>query len=187
MFSQYLEKIVQHKRVTEHIPSKQNACCCFIIPDYIHKHIVENGTEEQKRKAWQSLILTEQLRGRRNVAGSLHTLFAVADKLHRTIFDAKNLESVPGQLVRSEGGKPKGGSPVNEAYNYSGNTYDFYSQVFDRNSIDGKGMRLDSSVHYGEGYNNAFWNGTQMVYGDGDGQIFNRFTIINCVFNNSSC
>ena len=177
MFSRYLEKIVQHKRVTEHIAAKHNARCCSIIPDYIHKHIVEKGTEEQKRKAWQSLILTEQLRGRRNVAGSLHTLFVVADKLHRTIFDAKNLESVPGNLVRSEGGKPKGGVPVNEAYNYSGNTYDFYSQVFDRNSIDGKGMRLDSSVHYGEGYNNAFWNGTQMVYGDGDGQIFNRFTI----------
>src|SRR5690242_11255168 len=100
MFSRYLEKIVQYKRVTEHIAAKQNACCCFIIPDYIHKHIVENGTEEQKRKAWQSLILTEQLRGRRNVAGSLHTLFVVADKLHRTIFDANNLESVPGKLVR---------------------------------------------------------------------------------------
>ena len=38
-------------------------------------------------------------------------------------------------------------------------------------------MRLDSTVHYGENYNNAFWNGNQMVYGDGDGEMFNRFTI----------
>ena len=149
---------------------------CFIIPEYIHRHIVEKGTEEQKRKAWRSLILTEQLRGRRNVAGSMHTLFAVADKLHRTIFDTQNSESLPGMLIRSEGGKSAGGRPVSEAYEYSGDTYNFYSQVFDRNSVDGKGMRLDSTVHYGEGYNNAFWNGTQMVYGDGDGQIFNRFT-----------
>jgi Zn-dependent metalloprotease len=37
-------------------------------------------------------------------------------------------------------------------------------------------MRLDSTVHYGKSYNNAFWNGTQMVYGDGDGEIFQRFT-----------
>ena len=37
-------------------------------------------------------------------------------------------------------------------------------------------MKLDSTVHYGEDYNNAFWNGTQMVYGDGDGEIFQRFT-----------
>jgi Zn-dependent metalloprotease len=150
---------------------------CFIVPEYINKHIIEKGTEDQKRKAWQTLILTEQLRGRRNVTGSLHTLFAVADKLHRTIFDAKHSESLPGNMVRSEGAKPKGGRDVTEAYDYSGDTYDFYKDIFERNSIDSRGMRLDSTVHYGEQYNNAFWNGTQMVYGDGDGQIFNRFTM----------
>jgi Zn-dependent metalloprotease len=37
-------------------------------------------------------------------------------------------------------------------------------------------MRLDSTVHFGTDYDNAFWNGQQMVYGDGDGQIFQRFT-----------
>jgi Zn-dependent metalloprotease len=112
-------------------------------PSRVHSkaYIIEKGTEEQKRRAWQSLILTEQLRGRRNVAGSLYTLFAVADKMHRTIFDAKNSESLPGNLVRSEGGKSKGGRPVNEAYDYSGDTYNFYRQVFDRNSVDSKGIR----------------------------------------------
>ena len=38
-------------------------------------------------------------------------------------------------------------------------------------------MPLDATVHYGERYNNAFWNGQQMVFGDGDGELFNRFTI----------
>ena len=52
----------------------------------------------------------------------------------------------------------------------------FSRDVFNRNSIDTRGMKLDSTVHYGEDYNNAFWNGTQMVYGDGDGEIFQRFT-----------
>ena len=55
-------------------------------------------------------------------------------------------------------------------------TYNFFKDIFDRNSIDTRGMKLDSTVHYGEDYNNAFWNGTQMVYGDGDGDIFQRFT-----------
>ncbi len=63
-----------------------------------------------------------------------------------------------------------------EAYTYSGDTYKFYKDIYERNSIDNNGMRLDSTVHYGEDYNNAFWNGTQMVYGDGDGEIFERFT-----------
>ena len=103
-------------------------------------------------------------------------MFAVSDRLHRTIYNAGNAENLPGKVARLEGGKSVGGKPVSEAYDYSGDTYKFYNDVFDRNSIDARGMRLDSSVHYGEEYNNAFWNGTQMVYGDGDGEIFDRFT-----------
>ncbi len=175
-FTQLRENPTRYASVNNLVSKNRNPVC-FIVPEYINKHIIEKGTEDQKRKAWQTLILTEQLRGRRNVVGSLHTLFAVADKLHRTIFDAKHSESLPGNIVRTEGAKPKGGRNVTEAYDYSGDTYDFYKEIFERNSIDSKGMRLDSTVHYGEDYNNAFWNGTQMVYGDGDGQIFNRFTM----------
>ncbi|HXC59776.1 MAG TPA: M4 family metallopeptidase, partial [Steroidobacteraceae bacterium] len=52
----------------------------------------------------------------------------------------------------------------------------FYREVFGRNSLDGEGMALMSSIHYSVDYNNAFWNGGQMVYGDGDGEIFLDFT-----------
>lgn len=65
---------------------------------------------------------------------------------------------------------------VNEAYDGAGATYDLYRDVYARNSIDDRGMRLDSTVHYGRGYDNAFWDGTQMVYGDGDGRLFGPFT-----------
>lgn len=155
-----------------------NSCnyACFIIPEYVNKKIVEKGTKKQKEKAWKNLILTEQLRGRRSVTGLMSSMFSVSNKLERTIFDAKNSENLPGTLVRREDGKIKGGETVTEAYNYSGSTYNFFKDVFDRNSIDTRGMKLDSTVHYGESYNNAFWNGTQMVYGDGDGDIFERFT-----------
>ena len=149
---------------------------CFIIPEYVNKKIVEKGTKKQKEQAWKNLILTEQLRGRRLVTGLMSSMFSVSNKLERTIFDAKNSENLPGTLVRREGGKVKGGKTVTEAYDYSGSTYNFFREIFDRNSIDTRGMKLDSTVHYGEGYNNAFWNGTQMVYGDGDGDIFQRFT-----------
>jgi Zn-dependent metalloprotease len=142
----------------------------------MNKKIVEKGTDRQKDRAWKNLILTEQLRGRRQVTGLLSSMFAVSDRLHRTIYNAGNAENLPGKVVRLEGGKSAGTKPVSEAYDYSGDTYKFYKDVFDRNSIDARGMRLDSSVHYGEDYNNAFWNGTQMVYGDGDGEIFDRFT-----------
>ena len=150
--------------------------CCFIIPEYVNKKIVEKGTKKQKEQAWKNLILTEQLRGRRLVTGLMSSMFSVSNRLERTIFDAKNSENLPGTLVRREGEKAKGGKTVTEAYDYSGSTYNFFRDVFDRNSIDTRGMKLDSTVHYGEDYNNAFWNGTQMVYGDGDGDIFQRFT-----------
>ena len=149
---------------------------CSIIPEYMNKEIVEKGTAKQKQLAWKNLILTEQLRGRRQVTSLMSVMFAKSDKLHRTIFDAKNTENLPGKLVRAEGGKSVGGKPVSEAYDYCGDTYKYYQQVHERNSVDGRGMKLDSSVHYGQDYNNAFWNGTQMVYGDGDGEMFDRFT-----------
>jgi len=148
---------------------------CFIIPEYLNKNIVERGTKKQKEAAWKNLILTEQLRGRRTVTGLMSSMFSVSNKLDRTIFDAEHTENLPGTLVRREGGRSIGGPTVNESYDYSGATYNFYKEIFDRNSIDTKGMRLESTVHYGDDYNNAFWNGTQMVYGDGDGEIFQRY------------
>jgi Zn-dependent metalloprotease len=79
--------------------------------------------------------------------------------------------------VRAEGSANSGDPVVDEAYDGLGRTWDFYYEVFERNSIDDEGMPLLATVHYGQGYNNAFWNGRQMVFGDGDGQLFNRFTI----------
>ncbi len=57
---------------------------------------------------------------------------------------------------------------VNEAYDGAGATYDLFKDIYGRNSIDDKGMTIESSVHYRIGYDNAFWDGRQMVYGDGD-------------------
>lgn len=98
----------------------------------------------------------------------------------RKIYDAQNLGAsrLPGKLVRSEGdasANPKEPA-VDEAYEHSGITYDFYNAVFSRNSLDGAGMALVSSVHVGKNLNNAFWTGEQMAYGDGDGKLFTRFT-----------
>jgi Zn-dependent metalloprotease len=95
----------------------------------------------------------------------------------RAVYDARNRQALPGKLAMSEHRRRPADVQVNEAYDGSGNTYDFYANVFSRNSIDDRGARLLSTVHYGNGFDNAFWNGRQMIYGDGDGQLFTRFTI----------
>lgn len=59
-----------------------------------------------------------------------------------------------------------------DAHAYAAKVYDFYKNTFNRNSIDGSGMSIRSVTHYGSKYNNAFWNGSYMVYGDGDGKVF---------------
>jgi len=82
---------------------------------------------------------------------------------------------LPGNLKRSEGQNPTSDLDVNQAYDNSGDCYNFYKNVFDRDSIDGKGKTLFSVVHYGIKYNNAFWDGSRMVYGDGDGVVFSDF------------
>ena len=95
----------------------------------------------------------------------------------RTGYDAGGAEALPGRVVRHEGDAASPDVGVNEAYDGLGATFDFYRDVLDRNSIDDEGLHLDATVHYGERYDNAFWNGQQMVFGDGDGDLFNRFTI----------
>jgi Zn-dependent metalloprotease len=65
---------------------------------------------------------------------------------------------------------------VNRAFDGLGKTHQFYKTVLKRDSIDDRGMRLNGFVHYGRRFNNAFWDGQQMVFGDGDGRLFTDFT-----------
>jgi vibriolysin len=87
---------------------------------------------------------------------------------NRAVYSANNGTSLPGTLKRSEGGAATGDSHVDENYNHLGTTYQCYFQNFGRDSFDNAGAQLKSTVHYSSNYVNAFWNGTQMVYGDGN-------------------
>lgn len=159
-------------------PNGQYPCpICHIVPPHITDRIIVNGNEVQREWALLNLRLSEQFRGRRDAVGGISNLMAPANEKRRTIYTATNATDLPGTILRGEGAAATTDVAVNEAYEGSGATYDFYKEVFDRNSVDARGMRLDSTVHYGQKYNNAFWNGNQMVYGDGDGELFNRFTI----------
>jgi Zn-dependent metalloprotease len=147
---------------------------CTILPPHILKKLAES--DRHRAQALHTLALTEHARGRRALMANL-VAAVPAGGLRRTIYDEQNTENLPGKLVRGEGDPATNDVEVTEAYDYSGDTYDFYNRVFSRNSVDDKGFRLDSSVHYSQQYDNAFWDGRQMIYGDGDGELFNRFTI----------
>jgi len=139
--------------------------------------LLQSNNRKLRELALNTMLASAHIRAQRDIIAMLPNRTSVGEK-RRTIFDAQHLEPDPpqGVLVRAEGAPPSRDASVNEAYDGLGDTYDFYKQVFQRNSIDGAGMRLEAFVHYGQSFNNAFWNGEVMVFGDGDQDLFGNFT-----------
>jgi Zn-dependent metalloprotease len=99
----------------------------------------------------------------------------LTDALVRQVYNANNAGALPGTLVRSDTTNPPGPAPTGDAdtdkaYQYAGDTYNYFSTQHGRDSYDNAGAPIVSSVHYCEGacpYVNAYWSGVQMVYGEG--------------------
>jgi Zn-dependent metalloprotease len=156
-----------------------------ILPPYLIEKIIERGSPKQKDRARKVLHMSSLIRDRRQSrpGAALSGIIAARGHKNRLIYDAGFGSDLPGVLVRRERGPATGDKAADEAYEGAGLTYDLFNKIFGRNSIDGSGMKLISTVHYMQGYDNAFWDGEQMVYGDGDEdlpaeeRLFNRFTI----------
>lgn len=152
-----------------------------IIPPYMLENLADSSNAKVRKAAIDAIAASADARATRRVMQAMPAMAAMvapAAKRNRLVYDAQRqgLSNLPGKLVRAEGDKATRDPSVNEAYTHSGCTYDFYLKQFGRNSLDGRGMTLVSSVHVGSKLNNAFWNGQQMAYGDGDGLAFHRFT-----------
>ena len=152
----------------------ENHCPILCItPPHLLQEIIKHGDDCHRQFAMDTLVHTERMRGQREL---YYSLPKKSQQEFRIIESANYKESLKGTVVRTEGQGLTGDLAVDEAYTYIGNTWQFYKRLFNRNSIDGKGMSCSATVHYGNNYDNAFWNGQRMVFGDGDGQIFQRFT-----------
>lgn len=140
-------------------------CVCCALPKRLLEHVDRKaGTQHAAAHAH-----TEALRAQRHEASAKGTRPPAGGQRHRMLHDARGrTQPLPGELVRGEAGAPVRDAVVNDAYDNLGITLDFYSQVFGRNSLDNAGMDVIASVHYGEAYGNAMWDGKQIVFGDGD-------------------
>ncbi|MBA3307268.1 MAG: M4 family metallopeptidase [Chloroflexi bacterium] len=119
----------------------------------------------------RELVLIDAARG--NVA--LH-FDQIAEAKNRLTCDANSTATkypcTTAQAARTETSGPSAVADVNNAHVFSGHTYDFFFNRFGRDSLDGAGMALVSTVRYCPDsfncpYQNAFWDGSQMVYGTG--------------------
>jgi len=177
-----------------HRTPHHNSINCILSPSMMDS-IILNGNSRRRQRALRTLQITSTLNvarvghdegarmSRQAMRAERRLKFAspwgrrkaLAGNENRTISDAHHTQRI-GNQVRAEGEPDTGDPAVDEAYKYMGNTYDFYWQVFARDSIDDAGMALNGTVHYGRDYDNAFWDGRRMNYGDGDGEQFERFT-----------
>jgi Zn-dependent metalloprotease len=158
-----------------------HACCSILPPDLLAR-LADEGKEGQRQAAIRTIGTSASIRARRALITNLLrtrgvdlvALGLVPRALNRTVYDAEHggWYDLPGRLVRSEGDDPSDDDSVNEAYDGADSTYTFYKEVYDRDSVDDSGYALISCVHFGVEIDNAFWDGSEMVYGDGSGQIF---------------
>lgn len=174
---------------------------CSIIPPYLLDQLAASGDDDLAAVAERTRAHDKAFRARREPqAERLQAEGARAKKPSarkpatdggtgplRTIRDAGGAEKLPGKVVRSEGDEPTGDVAADEAYDALGETWTLFHEAFGRDSVDDAGLALLGTVHYGRDYDNAFWDGTQMVFGDGDGEVFNRFTASVDVIGHELC
>jgi len=150
---------------------------CSVIPLHMQRHLAEHGDDDVRERIASTLYHSRLITAGR--ANALMVPAATAPPLrgkNRSVYDAGHSRRLPGKLVMADHRAVSSDVEAIEAFAGSGATYDFFARVFLRNSIDGKGLPLISTIHYGTKFDNAMWNGRQMIYGDGDGTLFNRFT-----------
>ncbi|QIN77187.1 peptidase M4 family protein [Rubrobacter marinus] len=155
-----------------------------LTPPYLLRRIARNGSPAQRETATRTLASDGTFRSLRQATppsrapdAGVRGVLEPEGRKRRTIFDVGNTQNLPGRVARTEGEGPSGDAAVDEAYDGLGATYDFFWEVYERDSIDDDGLPLNGHVHFGVDYANAFWDGERMVFGDGDGELFNRFTI----------
>jgi Zn-dependent metalloprotease len=159
---------------------------CHIVPKAaLERFARDRALPAEQRKSFADTIKIDaefrRLRSQANKLTRVASLMAAAPAAAAvapapaiTVFNCHHGQTLPGAQIPNPA--TSSDATAKHVFAETSSVAAFYSQVFGRNSVDGMGMTLISSIHYGVSYNNAFWNGMQMTYGDGDGSIFVDFS-----------
>src|SRR4051794_1983585 len=146
---------------------------CQIVPPFLLEKIADAHPDGRAvDRGRRTLEIDAGLRTRRTTALAP----AASGDGPFAVYDAHNGNDLPGRLVRAVGAPETGDPAADEAYAGVEGALALFEEVYGRSSYDGEGAPVLATVHYEEGYDNAFWDGTQLVFGDGDGSVFGRFT-----------
>lgn len=162
----------------------RHSLACIVPPDLLAA-VARDADPDQRQALLDTLQLDHSFRLARaeTAARTIATGRAVSPRVgagspNRAIHDQNHSTAdTPGTLIRSEGQGPATDASVNQAYDNFGYTYKLYWDIFHRDSIDDQGMQIDGLVHFGNNYDNAFWDGAgHMFFGDGDGKMLTDTT-----------
>src|SRR5262245_55160667 len=151
---------------------------CSIIPPYLLEQIAREDLAVAP-SATATLLVDARLREQRATQPppvAPPPMRGAATTPDWTVHTADHGTTLPGRALRGVGDPATGDAAVDEAADGITGAVGMYAEVFGRSSYDGAGAPVSLTVHYGRNYDNAFWDGTQLVFGDGDGTIFGRFT-----------
>ena len=153
---------------------------CYFVPPYVQAALADNVAGAAADASQQEL--SDAARERRSAALS-GPATATGPTLappstgssRREVYDSGNTNSQRVRLVRPEGSPETKDPEVINAYDSAGQVRNYFKQVLNRNSIDNRALDLVLNVHFSTNFNNAFWDGDEMTFGDGDGVIFSGF------------
>lgn len=151
-----------------------HGCLCSFVPP-----VALNRLARKNEAARRSIYRSKQARDVRQQRTEEVAGFAIAvsrGDAEREVYDCKNTWNQRQNLVRDENGPATGDASADDAFDYAGTVRSYFKDVLGRDSINGAGMDLILNVHFGVDYMNAFWDGDEMTFGDGDGQIFTTFS-----------
>lgn len=161
-----------------------SGCLCQIIPiEVLIRFSKDKKLTLSERKRFADTVAFEmewrkqrnsQDKFLRNSRNLLPGTEAIAKQPSVYIYTCRNTTSIPGTYISRPSSSTD--QSARRAFTETTAVANFFSRIFGRNSVDNAGRSLVSSIHYSIAYNNAFWNGSQMIYGDGDGKIFLDFT-----------
>jgi Zn-dependent metalloprotease len=174
--------------MTQHRHHAKSCGCCFIVPPVILRSYSRDANLDPnlRSKLQETFAETKRLKVVRDAARvallatrtstpstAAARAVAAGAAVQQMLFDCQHRQSLPGRTVSDPA--QSSDEAVKQVFDVTGKVADFYQEILKRNSIDNQGMDLVSSVHYRVNFDNAFFNGQQMVYGDGDGDLFIDF------------
>jgi hypothetical protein len=150
---------------------------CRFIPPYLLQRVASVTTDAQTaRCCHHTLAIDQALRGERTTVLPGAPEPTARPGARWMIHSADHGSALPGRPVRQAGDPAAGDVAVDEAYAGVEASLRFFHEELGRDSFDARGATVLATVHYQRDYVNAFWDGRQLVFGDGDGEVFDRFT-----------